>query len=104
MYAKVTLASVLALGRLVAALPQATEVTTTTSTTGTPIGALSTTALASSVPQLPPDPAATIYPRNGQLNEPQPAPYVPAGGLGTNGTEPNYQVRGNSLCIIKTHR
>lgn len=41
----------------------------------------------------PPSPAATTYPSDGQLHEPQPAPYVPAGGLGTNGTRPVYRVQ-----------
>lgn len=38
-------------------------------------------------------PAATTYPSDGDLHEPQPAPYVPAGGLGTNGTMPVYRVQ-----------
>ncbi|EEP82971.1 protein rds1 [Uncinocarpus reesii 1704] len=63
--------------------------------TGTPTttGALSNSVLASSIAPLPPNPTATTYPSDGQLHEPQPAPYTPAGGLGTNGTEPIYNVR-----------
>ena len=82
-----------AVGPVVYALPQATQVTTTTSTTGVPIGALSTTVLAPSIPALPPGPDASSYPRDGTLHAPQPAPFTPAGGLGTNGSEPNYQVK-----------
>ncbi|KAF2144990.1 uncharacterized protein K452DRAFT_221685 [Aplosporella prunicola CBS 121167] len=48
--------------------------------------------VAPSVPALPPNPTATYYNANGELTEPEPAPYVPAGGLGTNGTEPRYMV------------
>ena len=33
------------------------------------------------------------YSADGQLHDPQPAPYVPYGGLGTNGTTPSYMVR-----------
>lgn len=87
--------AVLALAAVANALPQqvATELTSTTATTGTPIGAKQTDILAPSIPSLPPGPDASSYPRNGQLNAPQPAPYTPSGGLGTNGSEPNYQVK-----------
>lgn len=37
-------------------------------------------------------PAETTYPSDGQLHDAQPAPYVPAGGLGTN-TTPIYNVQ-----------
>ncbi len=89
----VVLLAALGGGALVRALPQATYVTTTTSTTASPIGAKSTTVLQPSIPRLPPGPNASAYPRNGLLNAPQPAPYTPAGGIGTNGSEPNYQVK-----------
>ncbi|GBF60824.1 hypothetical protein TMEN_7459 [Trichophyton mentagrophytes] len=36
---------------------------------------------------------ATSYPSDGELHGAQPAPYFPAGGLGTNGTAPVYSVR-----------
>ncbi|KAI9886838.1 MAG: hypothetical protein M1823_001337 [Watsoniomyces obsoletus] len=90
------LSVLLALSRgLVYALPQATQITTTTTTTttGTPIGAKATDVLAPSIPRLPPGPNASSYPRTGKLTAPQPAPYTPAGGIGTNGSEPNYQVK-----------
>ncbi|KAF7510472.1 hypothetical protein GJ744_006318 [Endocarpon pusillum] len=59
----------------------------------TTTGALSNTVLAASIPALPPNPTATTYLANGELQDPQPAPYTPAGGLGTNGTEPVYNVK-----------
>lgn len=55
--------------------------------TPTTTGALSApTILASSISPLPVDPKATTYPSDGALHDPQPAPYVPYGGLGTNST------------------
>lgn len=59
----------------------------------TTTGALSNDVLAPTIAALPPNPTATTYPSDGQLHDPQPAPYVPAGGLGTNGTEPIYNVK-----------
>ena len=56
----------------------------------TTTGALTTSVLAPSIPALPPNPTATTYPSDGLLHAPEPAPYTPAGGLGTNGTEPVY--------------
>ncbi|KAL2357350.1 ferritin-like domain-containing protein [Cryomyces antarcticus] len=44
------------------------------------------------IPALPPNPTATYYNTNGQLQKPEPAPYTPNGGLGTNGTLPRYMV------------
>ncbi|KAI9757779.1 MAG: hypothetical protein M4579_003315 [Chaenotheca gracillima] len=55
-------------------------------------GAVTTTVVGPSIPALPPGPDATTYPRDGKLHAPEPAPYTPAGGLGTNGSEPIYQV------------
>ena len=63
--------------------------------TGTPTttGAAGAPAtLAASIAPLPPNPTATYYNADGTPKEPKPAPYVPAGGLGTNGTEPRYMV------------
>ena len=63
--------------------------------TGTPTttGAVNgPTTLAASIPALPPNPAATYYNAKGAPINPMPAPYTPAGGLGTNGTEPRYMV------------
>lgn len=57
------------------------------------IGAPSLSVLAPSIPALPPNPAATTYIADGNLHDPQPAPYQPAGGLGTNGEEPVYNVK-----------
>ncbi|KAI1432497.1 ferritin-like domain-containing protein [Xylaria sp. CBS 124048] len=59
----------------------------------TTTGALTTSVLAPSIPARPPEPYKLQYPADGQLHSPLPAPYVPAGGLGTNGTEPVYRVQ-----------
>ncbi len=48
--------------------------------------------LAATIPMLPPNPTATYYNAAGKPINPFPAPYTPAGGLGTNGTEPRYMV------------
>ncbi|KAF5646134.1 Rds1 [Fusarium sp. NRRL 52700] len=61
--------------------------------TPTTTGALSTTVLASAIPQRPPPPGSFDYPANGKLNAPQPAPYTPDGGVGTNGSAPVYRVQ-----------
>jgi len=58
----------------------------------TTTGAVSNHVLASSVGTLPPNPTATYYNANGTLLHAQPAPYIPAGGLGTNGSLPRYMV------------
>ena len=83
---------------LVSAAPALPDVPVTNVTshgpfTGTPTttGALTTAVLAPSIPALPPNPTATTYPSDGQLHNPEPAPYTPDGGLGTNGTEPVYK-------------
>ena len=63
--------------------------------TGTPTttGAVDgPTTLAASVPALPPNPTATYYNADGVPKNAFPAPYTPAGGLGTNGTLPRYMV------------
>ncbi|KAK5137551.1 hypothetical protein LTR08_008531 [Meristemomyces frigidus] len=44
------------------------------------------------IPALPPNPTATYYNTNGALQNKEPIPYTPAGGLGTNGTLPRYMV------------
>lgn len=63
--------------------------------TGTPTttGALSLSVVAASIAPLPPNPTATIYPSDGELHDPEPAPYTPAGGLETNGTLPVYNAK-----------
>ncbi|GLB21510.1 hypothetical protein AtubIFM61612_002058 [Aspergillus tubingensis] len=38
-------------------------------------------------------PEATTYPSDGQLHSPEPGPYIPAGGVGTNGTTPVYNAK-----------
>ena len=48
--------------------------------------------LAQSIPAGPLNPTATYYNSDGKLQKPMPAPYTPAGGLGTNGSLPRYMV------------
>jgi hypothetical protein len=59
----------------------------------TTTGAVSNSPAATAIPMLPPNPTALKYNPNGLLNDQQPIPYQPAGGLGTNGTEPVYRVQ-----------
>jgi len=61
--------------------------------TPTTTGAVTTVALAKTIAALPPNPTALLYNPDGLLNDPEPIPYEPAGGLGTNGTEPVYRVQ-----------
>ncbi|KAK3384065.1 ferritin-like domain-containing protein [Lasiosphaeria ovina] len=71
-----------------------TDVTSHGPYTGPPpttTGALSTDVLAPSIPALPPGPDAYKYPSDGKLHSPEPAPYTPSGGLGTNGSAPVYK-------------
>lgn len=63
--------------------------------TGTPTttgGVQAPVTLAPSIEPKPPNPTATYYNSDGVPQDPMPAPYVPAGGLGTNGTLPRYMV------------
>ena len=62
---------------------------------GTPTvtGAVGNQPLNTTIPMLPPNPTALRYNPNGTLNDPEPIPFQPAGGLGTNGTEPVYRVQ-----------
>lgn len=59
----------------------------------TTTGAVSSLVTASAIPVLPPGPNAASYVGTGELQSPQPAPYTPAGGLDTNGSEPIYTVQ-----------
>ena len=63
--------------------------TGTPTTTGAVDGPTTT---AASIPALPPNPTATYYNADGVPKNAFPAPYVPAGGLGTNGALPRYMV------------
>lgn len=56
-------------------------------------GALNATSVGTGIPSLGVAPGATTYPSDGKLHQPQPAPFVPGGGIGTNGTTPVYNVR-----------
>lgn len=81
---------------LTASAVPVTDVTSHGPYTGPPAtttGALSNTVLAASIPARPAEPYKYQYPANGKLQQPQPAPYTPAGGLGTNGSEPVYRVQ-----------
>jgi hypothetical protein len=62
---------------------------------GTPtiVGAVKNSPAGTAIPALPPNPTALLYNPNGTLNHQEPIPYQPAGGLGTNGTEPVYRVQ-----------
>ncbi|KAI9370334.1 ferritin-like domain-containing protein [Aspergillus egyptiacus] len=64
--------------------------------TGTPTTTGAVTApggtLGASIPARPPNPTATYYNADGAPQQPMPAPYIPAGGLGTNGSLPRYMV------------
>jgi hypothetical protein len=57
----------------------------------TTTGALSLNVQAASIAPVPALPLT--YPSDGQLHSNQPAPYVPYGGLGTNGTPPEYVMK-----------
>jgi len=61
---------------------------------GTPtvIGAVTTATEGLSIAPKPLNPTATYYNTNGLLQNEEPAPYTPAGGLGTNGSLPRYMV------------
>ncbi|PFH57723.1 hypothetical protein XA68_14651 [Ophiocordyceps unilateralis] len=59
----------------------------------TTTGALSAPVVSPSIPSLPPPENSYDYPADGQLHEHQPAPFTPAGGIGTNGTAPVYRVQ-----------
>ncbi|RDW80925.1 hypothetical protein BP5796_05623 [Coleophoma crateriformis] len=61
--------------------------------TATTTGAVSNAPAGTAIPALPPNPTALVYNPNGTLNNQEPIPYQPAGGLGTNGTEPVYRVQ-----------
>ena len=61
----------------------------TPTTTG---AAKAPTTIGTVIPPLGPAPTATYYNTDGKPQNPMPIPYQPAGGLGTNGTEPRYMV------------
>ncbi|KAH1975466.1 hypothetical protein KXW88_009586 [Aspergillus fumigatus] len=79
-----------------AAPPLVNSATTGVTTHGAYSGTPTTTGaeqypstLAATIP-IQPNPTATYYNPNGKLTEPMPMPYMPAGGVGTNGTVPVY--------------
>ncbi|OOQ89414.1 Protein rds1 [Penicillium brasilianum] len=62
---------------------------------GTPsiTGALTASSIGSGISNGSVAPEATTYPSDGTLNDAQPAPYVPEGGVGTNGSIPVYNAK-----------
>ncbi|KAK5108372.1 hypothetical protein LTR62_008402 [Meristemomyces frigidus] len=58
----------------------------------TTTGAVSTTVASATIATMALNPTATYYNTNGKLQNEQPIPYTPAGGLGTNGSLPRYMV------------
>lgn len=90
------LTTVTSAAAVTASIVPVTNVTSHGPYTGPPpttTGALSTSVLASSIPALPAESSKYDYPADGDLHADEPAPYTPAGGLGTNGTEPVYRVQ-----------
>ncbi|KAL6824275.1 ferritin-like domain-containing protein [Trichoderma sp. SZMC 28015] len=72
------------------------NVTSHGSYTGPPAtttGALSTSVLASAIRPGPPAPGSFNYTADGKLHGPEPAPFTPNGGIGTNGSAPVYRVQ-----------
>lgn len=61
--------------------------------TPTTTGAVTTSAVGTEIPILPPNSTAQGYTPDGSLHNLQPVPYQPAGGLGTSGNEPVYRVQ-----------
>ena len=61
--------------------------------TASTTGALSASSVGKGISSGSIAPAATTYPSDGKLHDAEPAPYSPAGGVGTNGTIPVYNVR-----------
>ncbi|OBT62822.1 hypothetical protein VE03_07684 [Pseudogymnoascus sp. 23342-1-I1] len=61
--------------------------------TATVTGAIAKGELNGTISALPPNPEATVFKPDGTLNKNQTIPFQPAGGLGTNGTEPVYRVQ-----------
>ncbi|KGO74405.1 hypothetical protein PITC_019380 [Penicillium italicum] len=63
--------------------------------TGTPTtaGALTASSIGTGISRGGVAAAATAYPGDGKLHHSEPAPYVPAGGVGTNGSTPVYNTK-----------
>ena len=62
---------------------------------GTPstTGALTATSVGNGISEGHVIPAATTYPSDGNIHNAEPAPFVPAGGVGTNGSTPVYNTK-----------
>ncbi|CAI7584709.1 unnamed protein product [Penicillium glandicola] len=63
--------------------------------TGTPTttGALTASSIGTGISRGGVAAGATTYPSDGKLHQAEPAPYVPAGGVGTNGSTPVYNTK-----------
>ena len=73
--------------------------------TPTTTGVVVASSVGSSVPSKGIAPGATDYPSDGKLHSPQPAPFVPAGGVGTSGETPVYNAKSDFdfeslVCIL----
>lgn len=73
----------------------------------TTTGALSTSIVPSTPPDVPLNPEALVYPADGKLHGPEPMPYTPSGGIGFNGSNPIYKVQSDfdyqSLALALFH-
>ncbi|KAJ5746008.1 Protein rds1 [Penicillium odoratum] len=61
--------------------------------TATVTGALTASSIGTGIPSGNVSYTATTYPSDGNLQNAEPAPYVPAGGVGTNGSIPVYNAK-----------
>lgn len=61
--------------------------------TATTTGALTATSVGTGIPSEGVAAGATSYPADGKLHHAEPAPFEPAGGVGTNGSTPVYNAK-----------
>ncbi|CAG8925487.1 unnamed protein product [Penicillium salamii] len=61
--------------------------------TATTTGALTATSIGTGIPSAGVAAGATSYPADGKLHHAEPAPFEPAGGVGTNGSTPVYNTK-----------
>lgn len=76
--------------------------------TATTTGALTATSIGTGIPSEGVAAGATSYPADGKLHHAEPAPFDPAGGVGTNGSTPVYNTKSDfdfeSLVRIQVER
>jgi hypothetical protein len=72
---------------------QSSEPHTPFSGTPSTTGALTASSIGTGISSGGVAPDATTYPSDGKLHNAEPAPYVPAGGVGTNGSTPVYNAK-----------